>query len=157
MPSPEGILNYVRMDSRLACAGQPGQEHFQLLAASGVEAVLNLATSASTGHLPDEPELCRRAGLDFTWLPVAWGAPALDDYRAFQDWLEANRARSVLVHCAKNWRASMFCALWLFLREGWDPERARDFVLGVWEPDETWTKLARRALGENPDQPGKLF
>lgn len=156
-PDIESILNFTRINARLACAGQPRPEHFALLAASGVAAVINLATSASTGHLPDEAELCEREGLDFTWLPVAWDAPTIEDYRAFAAWLDANRARSVLVHCAKNWRASMFCALSLIQREGWELARARDFVLGVWEPDETWTRLARRVLGENPDKRGQFF
>lgn len=159
MDSPDigSILNFTRIDARLACAGQPLPEHFPALAASGVKAVVNLATSASTGHLPDEPELCAKAGLHFTWLPVAWDSPTLDDYLAFQDWLDAHRAGSVLVHCAKNWRASMFCALYLMKREGWDAARARDFVQGVWEPGEAWTKLARRILGEEPDRPGEFF
>jgi len=142
MSTDPDILNFVRLDPRLACAGQPRAEHFPALPGLGFEAVLNLATEASTGHLSQEPELCLRAGLDFAWLPVDWKAPTLDDFQAFQRWLDARRSRSVLVHCAMNWRASLFCALYRVLREGRDPAQAREDVLGVWEPDGVWTALA---------------
>lgn len=140
------IPNFVSIDQGLACAGQPRPEHFPLLAQAGFQAVINLATSASSGHLPDEPELCARAGLNFTWLPVAWDAPTVADYRAFEVWLDANRGRKVLVHCAKNWRASLFCAVYRVVNEGLDPLKARDSVLEVWEPDAVWTALARQVL-----------
>ncbi|MBI4805310.1 MAG: protein tyrosine phosphatase family protein [Desulfovibrio sp.] len=148
MMSSQDILNFTTIDERLASSGQPMPEHFPILADEGFEAIINLATNASTGHLPKEPELCSMAGLQFTWLPVAWDAPTVEDYLAFQDWLDAHRHRKVLVHCAKNWRASLFCALYRVIREGLDPASAWDEVLGVWEPDEVWSKLARKVLAQ---------
>lgn len=142
----ESLLNFTPIDARLASCGQPGRDEFALLADAGFEAVINLATEASTGHLPDEPAVCARHGLDFTWQPVSWDAPRLEDYLAFQEWLAANRHRKVLVHCAKNWRASMFCALYRMLREGLPPGDAREAILEVWQPDEAWTELSRLAL-----------
>ena len=146
MSGLEEILNFCELDARLACAGQPQPEHFSLLAREGFEAVINLATSASTGHLPGEAELCARAGLEFFWLPVSWDAPCVADYQAFQDWLDPRRSRKVLVHCALNWRASLLCAVYRVLREGYDPATAREDVLGVWEPDPVWTRLASDIL-----------
>jgi protein tyrosine phosphatase (PTP) superfamily phosphohydrolase (DUF442 family) len=142
----EDILNYTPIDDRLASSGQPKPGEFPLLAAEGFQAVINLATQASTGHLPNEPELCALAGLDFTWLPVDWKAPRVEDYLAFQGWLDANRGRKTLAHCAMNWRASLFCALYRVNREGMDPVLAREEVLGVWEPDAVWSELARKVL-----------
>lgn len=146
MQELEAILNFTPVDARLASSGQPGAEQFGLIAGAGFEAVANLATQASTGHLPAEPELCAGHGLAFTWLPVSWDKPTPEDYLSFQDWLDANRARKVLVHCAKNWRASMFCALYRVLREGLPLEEARAQVLDVWEPDAAWTALSREVL-----------
>ena len=140
------IPNFVSIDKGLACSGQPLPGHFPLLAREGFKAVINLATSASSGHLPEEAGLCAEAGLDFTWRPVSWDAPTIEDYRAFEAWLDANRGRKVLVHCAKNWRASLFCAVYRVVNEGLDPMTARDAVLEVWEPDAVWTGLARQVL-----------
>lgn len=140
------ILNFYEIDERLSCAGQPGPEQFAALARDGYRAVINLATEASTGHLPDEPALCAACGLDFLWLPVAWDAPRPHDYQAFAAWLAPRRAGKVLVHCAKNWRASLFVFLYRVLREGAQPAQAWEDVLEVWEPDQMWTELARTVL-----------
>ena len=148
MPSTEDILNYVPIDARLACCGQPKPEQFPLLAFAGFTTLINLATTTSTGHLPDEAELCAWAGLDFTWQPVDWTTPALADYLEFQQWLDSHRRQKVLVHCALNMRASLFCALYRVLREGLSPEKAREEVLSVWEPNEIWAELARKVLAQ---------
>ncbi len=140
------ILNFLPLDPDLACAGQPGPGDFQALADEGFVAVLNLATAASTGHLPEEPELCARAGMDFHWIPVPWDSPQVAHYLRFQDWLDANRERKVLVHCAKNWRATVFCALYRILREGVSRRVAWDDVLEVWEPNPTWNALFEAVL-----------
>lgn len=153
MASVEDILNFTALDERLASSGQPAPAQFALLAREGFTALINLATEASSGHLPDEPGLCARAGLDFTWRPVAWNAPTLDDYLFFQRWLDANRARKVLVHCAKNWRASTFCALYRVIREGLGQDAAWEEVRGVWEPDEVWIELARQVLAAHGVSP----
>jgi len=145
-PSPEDILNFVEVDGLLACAGQPRPEQFALLAGHGFAEVINLATAASTGHLPDEAELCARAGLGFHWLPVAWDAPTPGNFDDFRAWLTPRRGRKVLVHCAKNWRASLFVALYRALEEGLAPDEAWDEVLQVWEPDDVWTAFARTVL-----------
>lgn len=143
-----GILNYVEVDALLSCAGQPRAEDFAALAADGFKEVINLATAASTGHLPGEAELCAQSGMNFTWLPVAWDAPTLQDFEAFRDWLAPRRHGRTLVHCAKNWRASLFVALYRMLEEGLAPDAAWDEVLTVWEPDDVWTALARDVLAK---------
>lgn len=146
MNAAETILNFTPWGERLASSGQPKPGEFAILAAEGFETLINLATTASTGHLPEEPGLCAQAGLAFTWLPVDWKAPTLEDYRTFEAWLDANRGRKALVHCAMNWRASMFCALYRMIREGLAPAQAREDVLGVWEPDHIWTEFSRAVL-----------
>lgn len=151
-----GILNFFQIDDGLACAGQPKAEEFRQLADAGYRAVINLATEASTGHLPDEPALCAACGLEFLWLPVAWDAPRPEDYQVFARWLDTHRHREskVLVHCAKNWRASLFVFLYRVLRQQADPARAWEDVLEVWEPDTVWLKLACDVLASAP---GKDF
>jgi len=148
MASIEDILNYTPIDDRLASSGQPKPEQFPLIANAGFTAIINLAAATSTGYLPEEAEFCARAGLDFTWQPVAWDAPALADYRKFQQWLDANRHRRVWVHCALNMRASLFCALYRVIREGLPLEKARKGVFEVWEPNEIWSELARKVLAQ---------
>jgi len=153
MDGLDSILNFTPLDARLASSGQPRAEQFPLVAAHGFTAVINLATEASTGHLTQEPQLWAGLGVDFTWRPVDWKAPTQDDYHFFQDWLDAHRAGKALVHCAMNWRASMFCALYRVIREDLPYEDAREAVLDIWEPDDTWTSLSRDILAAHGREP----
>ncbi len=153
MDDLEAILNFIAIDDRLASCGQPEAGQYALIAANGFETVINLATEKSTGHLPDEAAICRAAGLEFTWLPVDWQAPRLEDYLAFQKWMDENRPSKALVHCAMNWRASMFCALYRVVREGLSPDAAREAVLEVWQPEGAWTEFSDAVLAAHGHPP----
>ena len=142
------ILNFFAVDERLACCGQPRPERFSLIARAGFETVVNLATRSSSGHLPEEPVLWRNLEVEFTWLPVEWESPRAEDYHAFEAWLMPRRRRRCLVHCALNWRASVFVCLYRIRRENVPPGLAWRDVLEVWEPNPVWKDLTRHLLGD---------
>jgi hypothetical protein len=47
----------------------------------------------------------------------------------------------VFVHCAANFRASAFMAVYGELRLGWDRARADRHARTFWEPNPTWQRL----------------
>lgn len=137
---------FFAFDPGLCCAGQPNRQQIARLAATGLDFVINLATEASTGHLADEAALWEAAGVDFTWQPVDWQRPGMADYRRFENWLASRRGKRCLVHCAKNYRASLLCFAYLCVNEGRDPWELWPLVLAVWEPDAAWSALGREVL-----------
>ena len=131
------ILNFARVHSALATAGQP--THAQLAAAvqAGVSHVVRLSTLES--GLEDEAGIARDLGLNYLHIPVVWTDPRPEDLRYFVAAMAERRQAHVLVHCAKNFRVSVFVALSMLHTGQWDADQAVEWVLGVWQPNEVWT------------------
>jgi len=137
------IEAYKRLSPLVATAGQPAADQFVLVRDAGFVLVINLATDKSSGHLPDEPEIVRRLGMEHIHLPVAWDNPKREDFEAFCRIMEQNSGRAVFVHCAKNWRVSVFMYLYRVPRQQADHESCLWDVREIWEPDPVWSAFMR--------------
>lgn len=143
----EEIYHYLRLDERIATAGQPTTEQIREIAAAGYDVVINLALSSSDDALPDEAGDVRRAGMEHVHIPVAWERPTRADLERFFDVMDANRGRRVFVHCAANMRVSAFTALYRILRLGWERGLACADMARIWTPNETWAAFIEEMLG----------
>jgi len=89
--------------------------------------------------LADEAGLVRSLGMGYRHIPVDFQAPKQDDFRLFLEFMDGSKGKRVFVHCAANYRASCFVALYGQARLGWSRDQAEAHVKRVWEPNETWT------------------
>lgn len=135
------ILNFRRLDQRVATAGQPTEEQLRLVAEAGFRTVINLALPTSPGALADERASVTALGLDYVHIPVDFAAPAAADFSRFTEALDNHGGEPVLVHCALNYRASAFMAIHRVRRLGWKPGAALVALREIWEPDEVWTRF----------------
>lgn len=135
------LRNFRRFDALTAGSGQPTEEQFQDVSESGVRCVINLALPTSTYALPDERGVVIKFGMEYVHIPVSFEAPQVADYLKFEEAMDLRRDVNVLVHCAMNFRASAFMALYRIRRTGADRDRALDDMRSVWEPDAAWSKL----------------
>ncbi len=78
----------------------------------GVKLVLNLAMPDSDFALPDERAVVELLGMDFIHIPVPFSAPTIEHFLQFERELVLRYDPMILVHCAYNWRASSFVALY---------------------------------------------
>lgn len=142
------ISNLTLLDDKLASSGQPTREHFAEIAAAGFGTIINLALSTSDNALPDEAELARSLGLEYIHIPVVWDAPQAADLQQFMDALDARQGKKIFVHCAMNYRASAFIALWRCLRLGWEAEKAFAAQQTIWRLEDypIWKKFVETAL-----------
>jgi len=143
------LINFRAIDERLASAGQPQRAHFAVLARAGYEAVINLAMPESRNALADEAALCAQLGLRYHALPVPWEAPTPAHYAEFRALLQALAGRKVLVHCALNYRVSVFLFLYRVLELGENPEQAAAELRQIWTPDVTWQAYIDRMLSNS--------
>lgn len=139
-------LNFTQISTRLSCCGQPTREQWDWIAGQGYRVVINLALSNSSNALADEADLVSARGMEYYHIPVIWEAPTEADLAQFFAVMEAQREKAVLVHCARNYRASAFVFLWRVLRCGESQADARWDMLSVWEPDATWQAFIDQAL-----------
>lgn len=130
------IINFLRMDDSLCCGGQPTEAQFAAAAREGIELVINLALPTSDNALPDEPGLVRALGMEHIHIPVIWDSPQQSDLERFMDAMDAHRDKHILVHCAMNYRATAFFALWRVLRRGWGVDEAFASQRETWDLEE---------------------
>lgn len=136
---PGDIINYLRVDERLATSGQPSEEELAALAREGIEVVINLALHDDPRYsLPDEAGTVTGLGMAYVHIPVKFDAPTEADLEAFFSAMEAHRGSKLLVHCAANKRVTAFLGLYRALRENWDVERAFEPMKEIWEPNAAW-------------------
>lgn len=145
----ESMKNFVLLDDRIGSAGQPTEDELREAAASGYGAVVNLGLLDPRYCLPDEAGLVRSLGLDYRHIPVPFDAPGVGHVRAFVAAMDEIGDAKVLVHCAMNYRASAFLAVYGELRLGWTRQQADAHARSLWPLNETWAALiddARREL-----------
>lgn len=144
----DDIKNFVRVDERLGTAGQPTEAELGDVAADGYAAVVNLGLLDPKYCLPDEAGLVASLGMEHRHIPVRFDAPAVEDFRAFAATMDTWADRKVFVHCAANYRASAFVALYGELRLGWTRARADAHAQALWQPNEVWRAFIERCRAE---------
>jgi CubicO group peptidase (beta-lactamase class C family)/protein tyrosine phosphatase (PTP) superfamily phosphohydrolase (DUF442 family) len=146
--STPDILNLTILDDSLWSAGQPTRTQLADIAAQEFNLVINLALPTSDNAIPDEADLARSLGMDYIHIPVIWESPQPEDLSQFMDVMDAHYARKIFVHCAMNYRASAFIALWRVLRQGWAREQAFAAQESIWRLEEfpVWDEYVEAAL-----------
>lgn len=142
------IIHFLRLDASLSCGGQPTETQFEDAAREGIQLVVNLALNTSDHALPDEPGLARSLGMEHIHIPVLWDSPQPADLERFMDAMDANQKKRILVHCAMNYRATAFIALWRVLRQGWSVDEAFAPQREIWNLEEypVWKAFVEKAM-----------
>ncbi|MBP6874579.1 MAG: protein tyrosine phosphatase family protein [Candidatus Eisenbacteria bacterium] len=149
----ESIPGYRRLEHRLATGGRVTDRHIAVLAAAGFEVVVNLLPDDAEDAWPGEGEVVRSLGMRYFAIPIVWERPSLANLRLFSACMAAQAGRKIFVHCAKNYRVSVFVALDRILRLGWQTERALREAARVWKPDAVWRDFIARALKTRTRRP----
>ncbi|GIU50434.1 protein tyrosine phosphatase family protein [Shewanella sp. KT0246] len=100
-------------NSQVITAGLPTSAEFQTLQQAGVEVVINLIPTDNPNFLTEEPKLVSDAGMQYENIEVNWQQPKIEDVEQFFAVMEQHNDKSILVHCAANYRASAFYYLYL--------------------------------------------
>jgi len=149
----EHIINFAPVNEQIATSGQPDRDAFPLIKSAGYQLIIYLATSASTNHIPDEPQIVADLGMDFIHIPVLWDSPQPIQFEEFTHVLEQNRDKKVFIHCALNYRVSCFIFLYLVLFHHSDPESAWWSMLEIWDPNPTWLTFMKMVLAQHHAAP----
>lgn len=144
------ILNFVQIDDRLATAGQPTAAQFSAIHDAGFDTVINLATPASPGAITDEDSIVAANGMHYVAIPVDFKQPQIQDLNKFFTVMQNDDYDKRLVHCAYNWRVSVFVYLYRTLCQGMDVKQAEADLHRIWSPDPVWSEFMVRAATD-PD------
>jgi protein tyrosine phosphatase (PTP) superfamily phosphohydrolase (DUF442 family) len=141
------IRNFQTINEHLGTAGQPTEAQLGDIAADGYAAVVNLGLLDPKYCLPDEAASVASLGLEYRHIPVKFDAPTVEDFRIFVATMDRWEGKKVFVHCAANYRASTFVALYGELRLGWRRERADALTRKLWPLNDTWQAFIARCRG----------
>lgn len=140
------IYNFRAINDKLATAGQPTEAQFHTVHENGFGTVINLALPTSDNALADEGSIVTGLGMAYVHIPVNFGAPTANDFRAFCHILEAFEGRPVFVHCAANMRVSAFIFLYRVLRQHVALTEAESDLHAIWQPDQVWSRFIQDQL-----------
>ena len=132
--------NFVDWRAGLQSSAQPSAEWLGALRGK-YDVVINLAPPQSHGSLREEGGIVGSQGIVYVNIPVNFGNPTAEDFRAFTEVMKAYRGRKVFVHCQVNMRGSAFTFLHTVIHEGADVGEAARRMNGVWAPDRVWKKF----------------
>lgn len=139
----ENILNFRKINDHIATAGQPTEEQLHKLKDEGYEYVINIAPYDARYSLTDEQGLLKSLDIEYVHLPVDFTNPLLEDYLEFERNLKLIKNKKSLIHCAANYRVSVFFSHYASKYLGWDEQRCNDHIADIWDVDEfpVWAKI----------------
>lgn len=137
--SPDPVMNFHRVNDRLATGGHLMGDGAAELKEQGVTVVISLRDDSPT----DEQRQFTEQGIEWINIPVEWRNPESADYARFSEVMAQHENDNVLVQCSSNYRASAMTYLYQVVAEGVSEEEAKQHVLAIWNPDnnETWTNF----------------
>jgi protein tyrosine phosphatase (PTP) superfamily phosphohydrolase (DUF442 family) len=150
MPGIEQSYNFRRLDDRITTSGLVSPEQLEGLQAEGYDAVVNLLPDSNDRAVPDEGRIVRDQGLDYVYIPVDFDAPTRADLDAFMEAMDAHAGEKVHVHCAANYRASAFSALYALHHGACTDDEATALIRDVWDPADfpAWHTLITEARAQ---------
>ena len=140
------IYGFHAIGDKLGTAGQPTESQLQMIAESGFQVVINLALPTSDNAIANEGSLVTSLGMSYVHIPVDFGSPRPQDFRAFCRVMHAFDDRPVFIHCAANMRVSAFVFLYRVLFQQIDLAEAERDLHAIWHPDEVWSRFIQNEI-----------
>jgi len=131
----EDSYNFRRVNDGLTTSGLVSAEQLGDLSREGYDAVINLFPDGERA-VPDEARIVQDQGIDYVYIPVDFEAPLRADLDAFTEAMDARTGRKIHVHCAANYRATAFYALYAVRHGLCTADEADELVRSVWDPAE---------------------
>lgn len=138
-PGVDKVFNFREISGRIATSGQPSAQQFEQIRDAGYEAIIDLApVDLDRYSFPGEPEKVAELGMEYFHIPVDFKDPTDIDFFLFSEAMDETQAKKVWIHCAANYRVSVFYALWAEKNENWTISESDILIRSVWESDPTW-------------------
>lgn len=139
----EGIVNFARIETTVACAGAITPDSVEKIRDMGFRSIINLRRPSEEGaNIESEAAAADAAGIKFVHLP--FGGPELDPGVAdrFLETITEGDTSPAFIHCAGGGRAA---TMWFIKR----------VIVDEWDVDAALEEAT--ALGMNQESPTRAF
>jgi protein tyrosine phosphatase (PTP) superfamily phosphohydrolase (DUF442 family) len=140
------IYNFRRVSGQLSCSGQPTEDQLKHLAGDKYQVIVNLGLLNTKYSLPNEDGIATELGIDYYHIPVLFDDPQISQLADFINYMDEHSGKKTIVHCAANYRASVFTGLYLFATAKLDEREMQEFIEDVWQPDAVWQQFLDEGL-----------
>ncbi len=140
------IRNFHKISESLACSGQPTESQLQKIAGEKFSVIINLGLNDPDYSLPNEKSSVENLNIKYFHIPVLFDNPTIQDLTLFFEKMKESENKKVLVHCAANYRASVFVALYLFSIQKLEESEIENFITNIWMPDHNWQMFIDEAI-----------
>jgi uncharacterized protein (TIGR01244 family) len=121
----EGVRNFKRLETTVACAGATSSEALPTLKKMGFASVVNLRHASEAGNdVEGSAAAARAARLNYVHIPFSSQTPEASAADRFLTEIAKPENQPAYIHCAAGSRAA---AMWLIKRlviDRWDVDRA---------------------------------
>jgi protein tyrosine phosphatase (PTP) superfamily phosphohydrolase (DUF442 family) len=124
--------NFKVVDHLVSTAGLLSEDQLGLLKSEGYEAVINLLPKENKNAVEKEDSIVQEQGLIYEYIPVDFSAPSKENYLEFASKFRALSGKKIILHCAANYRASAFYAIFAHHHLGWSKSEAKEHINSIW-------------------------
>lgn len=142
------------LDSSFATGGQPTEQAFAKVAASGFHSVLSLRAAGEGIDLTKERSLVEKNGLRYFNIPVVSNAPRAEQADEFIRLVKEKSNHPMLINCATANRVGAFMMIYRVLEQGWNEEKALDEALKIGLRGDELKKFAQSYIAQNKAKRG---
>ena len=139
------MKNFLKISDNISCCGQPNEQELESLK-NNFEVVINLGLSDRDYSIKNEAEILGSLCIFYFHIPVLFDCPTEENLKQFFSLMDKYKDKKVLVHCAANYRASVFTTLYLFHSNQITKKQMEQLVLDVWQPDDTWQSFMEEQI-----------
>jgi protein tyrosine phosphatase (PTP) superfamily phosphohydrolase (DUF442 family) len=137
------------LDDSFATGGQPTEQAFAKIAASGFRSVLSLRTSGEGIDLKKERSLVEETGLRYFNIPVVSSAPRAEQADEFMRLVKEKSNHPMLISCASANRVGAFMMIYRVLEQGWSEQKALDEALKIGLRGDELKKFAQSYIAQH--------
>ena len=143
------------LDDNFATGGQPSEQAFAKVAASGFHSVLSLRAAGEGIDLTKERALVEKTGLRYFNIPVVSTAPRAEQADEFIRLVKEKSNHPMLINCASANRVGAFMMIYRVVEQGWSEEKALDEALKIGLRGDELKKFAQSYIAQNKQSAGK--
>ncbi len=142
--------NFKKVDNLISCSGTIANINLQSFSDKNYNMTINLLPDDSEHARKEEKEDLEKLGIHYTHIPVIWDTPKHSDFKIFESTMSSVEGKKIHIHCAANYRASAFYALYAYKNRGWSITELNNFIASVWQLAEypVWEKFVQELVGD---------
>jgi len=137
------------LDSSFATGGQPTEQAFAKIAASGFRSVLSLRGPGEGIDLNKERALVEKTGLRYFNIPVVSSVPRAEQADEFIKLVKEKSNHPMLINCSTANRVGAFMMIYRVVEQGWSQEKALEEALKIGLRGDELKKFAQAYIAQH--------